>query len=105
MEFEVTISQDYTGQIAESVPLAFDIIHRDGMEISQENGSKIISWQKHLIKGVTYKFSYEFQGPADSPQFYLMGPLKLASSDQRLAFSEQRQWQLANDAQYNCTWN
>src|SRR3989344_3958804 len=152
MEFEIKISQDYTGQIAESVPLAFDIIHRNGMEISQENGAKTISWQKHLIKGVTYKFSYEFQGPEESPQFYLAGPLKLEADssviphpmrdpeleagtlDSRLrgndnesgndngsgndneesvvsgqssnvAFQEARAWQLANDAQYNCTWN
>jgi len=112
MEFEISSSEDYIGSIKEVVPLSFDLIHRDGMEISQENGVKTISWQKHLIKGVNYKFSYEFQGPAESPQFYLLGPLRLVANAPRsgqapedVVFEEKRAWQLANDAQYNCTWN
>jgi len=146
MEFEIESLNDFSGQIKESVPLSFDVIHRDGMEIFQENGAKTLSWQNDLIKGVNYKFSYEFQGPEESPQFYLAGPLKLEADssviphsmrdpeleagtlDSRLrgndngsgndneesvvsgqssnvAFQEARAWQLANDAQYNCTWN
>src|SRR6185437_11928232 len=43
-------------------------------------------------QGNTYTLSYTIKFPLVSPEFYLVGPLRIGS------FSEGREWQIASDA-------
>ena len=53
---------------------------------------KYLDWQVNFTKGRNYQLSYSYQAPQVSPEFYLLGPLKIG------VFSETRQWQVAVDA-------
>jgi hypothetical protein len=60
-----------------------------------------ITWNVDWKKGQSYNLSYTIKFPEISPEYFLMGPLKIGS------FSEIRQWQVANDAenQFTCTFS
>ena len=96
------------------------------------NGAKEISWQNFkLYAGDEVEIIYEFDAPDISPEFYLLGPLRLAYarsgqafrpsaggsgqapqdsgqvgcdfSTNQVAFEELRQWQIASDLPVICT--
>ena len=92
MQFRVKATEDYSGEFSEFVPKDFQII--DGKEIFVRNSSstKELSWTVDWKAGETYDFSYAFDAPDRSPEFYLLGPAKVGD------FEEARQWQIANDA-------
>lgn len=51
-----------------------------------------ITWDVDFKKGETYTLNYTLNFPPISPEFYLVGPMKIGN------FSEIRQWQIASDA-------
>lgn len=66
---------------------------------------KEISWKVNWKKGDEVMLGYDFLAPLESPQFYLLGPLRFRSphtgsgqAGQALVFEEARMWQVAADA-------
>lgn len=93
VKFDVTPNEDYSGTIEEFVPTDFKIskISANGKDEIQGEFRKI-TWNADLKKGKTYSFTYTIQFPLVSPEFYLLGPIKIGG------FREARQWQIASDA-------
>lgn len=69
---------------------------------------KVITWQVSLKKGEKTTLSYAWKAPSISPQFYLLGTLKVFNSEQEKVYEDARKWQLAADAQgaawYDYAW-
>lgn len=106
---KIKANQDFRGKIEEKIPQSYKV--RDlktplenivkeplsggqisGFDINQsENDTKTIIWDADLKQGNTYYLSYEYDAPNKSPDFHLLGPLKIGD------FSETRQWQIAVD--------
>jgi hypothetical protein len=61
-------------------------------EASVDHTPMSIIWQVHFQKGHIYTLSYTINFPPVSPEFYLLGPLRIGD------FQEVRQWQIASDA-------
>ncbi len=93
MEFTVTARQDYDGAIVEYVPLGFLITPQEGLTVTEESDALKLTWNRHFTVGQQEVFSYEFDAPDISPEFYLLGKLEIGS------WSEYREWQIANDAE------
>jgi hypothetical protein len=93
VKFTVTPSNDYSGTIEDIVPTSFKIssISDGGREEIQGEFKKII-WDTQLTKGQKTTFTYTINFPLVSPEFYLLGPIKIGT------FEEARQWQIASDA-------
>ncbi|MBU2578352.1 DUF2341 domain-containing protein [Patescibacteria group bacterium] len=116
--FNIASFEDFEGEIEEVVPKDFQIFpavnNRSYDEIREQGEEKIITWKVSLKKGESLTLGYKFDAPDISPQFYLLGPLTLFTSEVSLAaeggnsstsevvreevFSEARQWQIAADA-------
>jgi len=78
MKFNIKTNQDFHGQVIETVPEGFEILGK-------------ISWLVNWQAGQTYQLSYTFDAPDISPEFYLLGPLKIGD------WQEARHWQIASD--------
>lgn len=91
--FTVTSAADYTGTVEEIVPENFRIsnINENGKEEKSGEFKKLI-WNVTLKKGEKKEFKYRIHFPLISPEFYLLGPIKIGD------FAEARQWQIASDA-------
>ncbi len=103
MKFKIKANQDFVGQVVEQVPDVFQIQAQDAKIVpDNEQKSKKIIWQADWKVGQIYEFSYQFKAPNISPQFYLLGPLKIGdpSTSSGQAFQEIRQWQIAADTIY-----
>lgn len=87
---EVVARQEFTGSIIEPVPLEFEISpfvgagfrDYDRIEIDVENGVQNIIWDEVLDPDEILLIGYQYQAPEISPQFYLLGPLRLVESTQ-----------------------
>jgi len=88
----VTARQDYQGTVEDIVPAFFGIEHVDGGQTVKDGQFTKIVWNANLIAGQPQTFTYFVKFPMVSPEFYLIGPLKIGS------FQEARQWQIASDA-------
>ena len=86
MKFNIKANQDFNGQVIEKVPDSFKILGET-------------SWLVDFEAGQTYQLSYAFDAPDISPEFYLLGPLKIGD------WQEARHWQIASDQTDNeyCT--
>ncbi|MEA1962684.1 MAG: hypothetical protein U9M94_00420, partial [Patescibacteria group bacterium] len=127
MKMILSANESFQGNLVEYVPLDFRIKNRElrikGQELEDgddegiildslfliQNGenSKELVWQNLDIKpGDVLEFTYTFDAPDVSPEFYLLGSVKLADKhyfgssgkDGQLVFEEGRQWQIASDA-------
>lgn len=93
VSFKITPQENYSGKVEEIVPKNFKIskISNNGKEETQGEFKKIV-WQVNLQKGQTQEYRYTINFPLISPEFYLLGPIKIGD------FEEARQWQVASDA-------
>lgn len=91
--FTVTAKEDYSGTIEDLVPGFFTIEHiSDGGKTEKDGDFTRITWNVKLKAGESKSFSYFVHFPLVSPEFYLLGPIKIGD------FQEARQWQIASDA-------
>ncbi len=98
MTLKIEANQDFAGQVMEIVPADFEIIGTNDKREETIGGEKLIIWDVDWKEGETYELSYTFDAPDISPEFYLLGPLRLESKNKDLEFKEIRQWQIAGDA-------
>gem|GEM_PF-3627327 len=98
----VTANEDFDGVIEERVPANFEISKLNDSEslayesYGPDGNATVITWRISMSKGETIQLGYTFDAPDVSPEFYLLGPLKL-SSPNGTHFEEIRQWQIAAD--------
>ncbi|PJA07750.1 hypothetical protein COX69_03880, partial [Candidatus Falkowbacteria bacterium CG_4_10_14_0_2_um_filter_48_10] len=103
MKIRIKATEDFEGLIIEQVPLEFSIFNFQFSNniqypisnikiISDGQSKKIIIDDISLNKNEIYWFSYSFDAPDISPEFYLFGPARVGD------FVETRQWQIAADA-------
>jgi len=92
MVFKIKANKDYQGEFIEIVPRNFKIINENGIFTRLSDDSRELSWTVDWQEGQTYQYSYIFDAPNRSPEFYLLGPARAGD------FAENRQWQIANDA-------
>ncbi len=86
----------YQGTITEIVPASFDI-QAVNATVTSINEEKEITWNVTVLPHHNYTFSYLFDAPDVSPQFYLLGPLQIGE------WKENRSWQIAADAVLSVT--
>ncbi|MBI4438371.1 hypothetical protein HY640_00395 [Candidatus Woesearchaeota archaeon] len=92
VEIHVRPSQDYRGDVVESVPSVFGITPQQGLSVTEAGDTKFLRWQADVPAGSEAVFRYEYDAPDVSPYLYLSGPLVLGS------FSEARRWMIASDS-------
>lgn len=99
MTLTVRFHQDYSGALAETVPSTFVIKDSTpNAEVVPAGSGTQLRWNGHWRAGQTATFSYVYDAPDISPQFYLLGPLQSApSADTAAPYIESRAWQIAND--------
>src|SRR3989339_1690415 len=111
MTLKVKANEDFNGKVVETVPATFEITNpsvakaMEGKQNSNDQKEKQIIWQVDWKKRGTYELSYTFNAPDVSPQFYLLGPLRLVAvaphsgqAPEDVVFEEARPWQIAADA-------
>lgn len=102
MTLKIKTNQDFIGEIIETVPRSFEISETGSpsAQVGEVNETKEIVWQVNWKAGETHELEYQFDAPDISPYLFLLGPLKLATSDekQEIRFKELRSWQMAADA-------
>lgn len=93
VSFKVIANISHKGKITDILPAFFDVkyISDGGKKVRVGDFTRIV-WDVNLKKNETKSFSYIIQFPMISPEFYLIGPIKIGS------FTEARQWQIASDA-------
>ena len=122
----IKANEDFSGVIEEKIPGTFSIISSQSglvqrkmaedppafglvqnaqysldtntVKVADKGAYKILSWEVDLKKGEEYQLQYTYKAPDISPEFYLLGPLKLIDQNLNEIFSEIRQWQIAADA-------
>ncbi|MBI1839221.1 MAG: hypothetical protein HYR95_02945, partial [Candidatus Colwellbacteria bacterium] len=92
MKFTVKTNKDFTGNIIEHLPNSFAITENPEYAIQNGGSETRIFWNLDLKAGDVKQLSYEFDAPDTSPEFYLLGPLKIGE------WNEARFWQIAADA-------
>ncbi len=102
MSINVSSDDAWSGTVTERVPASFEIISSDvGLpydNIEREGDTKIISWNVSLLAGQEVTLGYYFNAPDISPEFYLLGKIKLTDTNSAISFEEFRNWQIASDA-------
>ncbi|MEK7608468.1 MAG: hypothetical protein AAB495_02730 [Patescibacteria group bacterium] len=89
----IKTTEAFSGDIEERVPLSFEVKHiSHGGQVVRRNEDQVIRWAVDLPAGGTIELLYDYLAPEVSPQFYLLGPLRVGT------FSETRRWQIAADA-------
>lgn len=99
VNFNIKANQTFDGDIEEIVPASFNIVEiSPGGKVVEEGEYKKIVWSAALLKGSSHDFGYKIRFPMISPEFYLLGPIKLVDDSGNAVFQEARQWQIASDA-------
>ncbi len=99
MTIDVQFDADMTGTVTDIVPPGFVITKTIPVATTQtlSDGSMLIRWKGSWKKGTKSEFHYLYDAPDVSPQFFLVGPLEIRSTDKSFQYTEQRRWQIAND--------
>lgn len=106
MTITVEFLEDFEGTITETVPEGFEISDiaptPNPSSVPGEGDEQSIEWKGSWEAGEVATFSYLYDAPDVSPQFYLVGPLELTPNTYNLtpktSMREARAWQIANDA-------
>ncbi|MEA3398235.1 MAG: fibronectin type III domain-containing protein, partial [Patescibacteria group bacterium] len=122
MVLRIKANEDFVGNIIERIPSDFKITNYK-LQITnniqypisniQNNSNGTITLNDFKLEaGQEVEFSYSFDAPDISPEFYLFGEARLEETkflqsdpDRRnlVSFSEARQWQIASDATTSIT--
>lgn len=89
---DIVPNKDYAGEVKEYLPKTFRVVMAEGATVTEFEDSIELSWTADWKKGRHYQLAYFFDAPDVSPEFYLLGPLRLDD------YQEARAWQIASDA-------
>jgi len=91
MQLVVKPNQDFQGKLNEVVPESFRVSGNNGLQQNTQGDENTLSWDVNYLEGETYTYTYIFDAPDISPEFYQLGPIQVDD------FTEYRKWQIAND--------
>lgn len=94
MKIRIKANEDYEGIVKETVPKSFVILSSEYQTVKTNEDQELLIPLKAKA-GETFEFTYTFDAPDVSPEFFLLGPLKASVGDKAI---ESRQWQIASDA-------
>ncbi len=102
MEIRVTFREAFTGTVEDRVPLGFALANVSPAGTVRDDpglAETVVQWSGAWAAGETAVFSYVYDAPDVSPEFYLVGPLRLSSTAASSGgmMEELRSWQIAND--------
>lgn len=105
VDLYISSNINFPGPVREEVPSSFVITPQNGMEIIEQDNQKILTWQYDFKIGESKTFSYEFDAPDISPEFYLLGAAEIGplldadgtTSQSDHVYREERQWEIASD--------
>jgi len=100
MIITVEFLEKFSGTITDYVPDGFEIVSSDpaaSVSSQVDDAGLALSWQGSWPAGSTVEFSYFYDAPDVSPQFYLVGPLSFDGPNTDDVTYELRSWQIAND--------
>ncbi len=81
MRLFVTPTQDFEGQIIETLPKNMSLVRSPDYEVKRDGaGNWQVVWEKKISAGTRSEFTYGYNPPKKSPASYLIGPLQIASS-------------------------
>jgi len=107
MTIQITSDADWAGTVTEEVPASFEISEPDHSvvydKVETSGDTTTISWSMSLLAGQEMTLGYHFKAPPISPEFYLLGKIKLIDSSGTTSFEETRNWQIASDTTYTWT--
>jgi hypothetical protein len=103
----INIHDSFSGKIVERLPQGFDIqnvvVSLSGTGsigtatyIDDNLGRRIVINNVDAQPGDVITFTYEYDSPDISPEFYIIGPMEFMSDDGTVIL-EARNWQIAND--------
>lgn len=99
VNFNIKANQTFDGTVEEVVPASFNILEvSPGGKVVEAGEFKKIVWSSAFINGAAHTYGYKIQFPMVSPEFYLLGPIKMIDESGKTVFQEARQWQIASDA-------
>lgn len=106
MTLGIHFMSDFVGEITEIVPSSFVISAIDPTAtISTLGENTSITWHGSWVGGEKASFSYLYDAPDNSPDFFTTGPLTFHSSiSETSPVAERRVWQIANDAIVEKIW-
>lgn len=101
VSIHVKLQEDFEGMFEEIVPASFQILPPIGASesaftIVEDGPRKRIQWPASLKAGEEVTFSYRYDAPDTSPEFYLLGRSTLQQHGE-IVFEERRRWQVASD--------
>ncbi len=81
MTIEVTFDTDTSGMVSERVAPGFEIVETEPEAeiLTLDDGTTFIRWTGDWNAGETATFHYVYDAPDISPQFYLLGPVRILS--------------------------
>lgn len=100
MEISVQFLSSFSGSLIDRVTDGFAILETNPAALvatAPNTGDTTITWRGSWGSGEVAAFSYRYDAPDISPEFYLVGPLILTESH-GISSQELRSWQIANDA-------
>jgi len=96
MTVEVRFREDFAGTITDVLPSGFAITEVGAVGKVTEGDDVRIAWKGSWSAGEKAVFTYSYDAPDISPEFYLVGPLQFETAGE-VVHKERRSWQIAND--------
>ena len=102
MQLLVETGEDFTGEISEIVPEAFEVTSYTGDRIEASGNSQRIVWDVDIKAEERHVLRYTYQAPLISPELFLLGPARVedtnlvqdlfGSGEHGPLFEESRKW-------------
>ncbi len=97
MRVNLIAEEAFQGIIEEEVPREFIIQPQEDFSIIDKDMKRYIQWKVNLKAGDSREFTYTYDAPDISPDFYTLGALKIYDAKANLLYKEYKPWQLAID--------
>ena len=106
MKIRMHFDKSFSGTFTDVLPASFDLSEISPsssgeaakINLSDDGRLKKVSWQLEAKAGEIKNFSYLYDAPDISPEFYTIGPVEIKEAEaNQTTYLEQRSWQIAND--------
>jgi lipopolysaccharide export system protein LptA len=99
MKVRTVAHEQVVGSFFETVAPGFVVTAPGASTSVLADGSTQIVWPYEVAAGETREFTYTFDAPQITPYVFRVGPASVATSSNEMVAVENRQWQIASDAE------